>query len=336
MPDKERIFMKKTMVCIFWLCLLTLGLFSSAYAQSDINAGIQFFESKKIPEAKAFFEAFTKTVPSNPEAHYYLGRIYFTEEAYDRAEQSLEQAVKIDAAQSKFHLWLGHVYGRKAQKAGLLNKIGLAKKCREAYEKAVETDPSGLEARNSLLDFYLQAPGIAGGGVDKAIEQADQIKKFNPLAGHQAMARIYTREKKYDLVEQELLGALALEPENRNLNYQLGIAYVEQKKYEKAFEHFESLFAKDPENLNACYQIGRAAVISGQKLDRGMECLQFYLTRNPKEEGLPSAASAHWRLGMIYELKGDVKSAVAEYEQALKIEPGHTQAKDSLKKIRGK
>ena len=108
---------------------------------------------------------------------------------------------------------------------------------------------------------------------------------------------------------------------------------MNQEKYEEASTHFESMIAVNSQDMNAHYQVGRTAALSGQNLDRAVECLQFYLNHE-FEEGTPSHDSAHWRLGMVYEHKKDIDAAVKEYEEALKINPEYKPAKDALKKLR--
>jgi tetratricopeptide (TPR) repeat protein len=67
-------------------------------------------------------------------------------------------------------------------------------------------------------------------------------------------------------------------------------------------------------------------------IDRGMECLKKYLQHEP-EEGQPTLANAHWRLGLIYEHKGDKESAKKEYEAALKLDSDYQAAKEALEKL---
>lgn len=325
--------LKNHIVRIFWLSFLPLILYSTAYAQNDINEGIKLFEENKLSEARTFFESFTKANTGDASAFFYLGRIYFNQNDYDKALKSLEQAIQINDSESDYHLWLGHTYGSKAQKASLFGKMQLAKNSKAAYERAVEIDPSNVQARDGLMGYLLQAPGIAGGSVDKAIEQAEEIKKLDRMRGHMAFVRIYGHEKKYDLQAKELLAAIETDPENIELKYQLGYNYVNQEKYEEAFTHFEKMIAVNLQDMNAYYQIGRTAAISGQNLDRGIECLQYYLNHDPTE-GTPSHAAAHWRLGIVYEHKQDIDAAVEEYETALKLEPEYKSAKDALTRLK--
>ena len=56
-----------------------------------------------------------------------------------------------------------------------LKAAGLAKKVRTEFERAVEFAPNNWEARTDLAEFYLEAPGIVGGGKDKARAQADLL-----------------------------------------------------------------------------------------------------------------------------------------------------------------
>ena len=326
---------KNHVVRIFWLSFLHLILYSLAYAQNDINEGIKLFEGNELSAARTFFESYIKLNIENASAFFYLGRIYFKQNDNDKALKSLEQAIQINDRESDYHLWLGHTYGRKAQNAGLFNRLKLAKYSKAAYERAVEIDPSNAQARDGLMEYLLQAPGIAGGSVDKAIEQAEEIKKLDRLRGHMAFVSIYGHEKKYDLQEEELLAVIEKDPESIGLKYQLGYNYVNQEKYEEAFTHFEKMMAVNPQDMNAYYQIGRTAAISGQNLDRGIECLQFYLNHDPTE-GTPSHAAAHWRLGIVYEHKQDIDAAVEEYETALKLEPEYKSAKDALKRLKKK
>ena len=71
---------------------------------------------------------------------------------------------------SGFHRWLGRVYGQKAERATL--PIGLALKTRDEFQRAAQLDPSDTDALIDVAEYYLEAPGIMGGGHDKARDEA--------------------------------------------------------------------------------------------------------------------------------------------------------------------
>ena len=164
------------------------------------------------------------------------------------------------------------------------------------------------------------------------MEQAEEIKKLDRLSGHMAFIQIYGHENKYDLQEKELQAAIEMNPEHMGFKNQLGYNYVNQEKFKDAFAQFEKMIVENDSNMNGYYQVGRTAAISGQNLDRGLECLGIYLNHD-QMEGFPSHAAAHWRLGIIFEHKQDIDSAKNEYETALKLDPDYKLAKEALEKL---
>ena len=198
----------------------------------------------------------------------------------------------------EFQRQLGDAYGFTAQKAGVLTKMSWGKKCRIAYEKAVELEPANLAARSSLMQFYQMAPGIAGGGMEKAYEQAAAIKKVDAARGRIAYASLYAGEK----------------------------------KFAEAYAELEEILKATPDHYPALYQIGRLAALSGERLERGMDALKKCLTLTPPS-ATPGHDSAHWRLGNLWERKGDKKAARAAYQAALAVNPNYQAAIDALKKL---
>jgi len=278
-----------------------LGLTCLGFAAVDpaaFNAAVELYNQHKPLEAQQAFEALAAASPDNADIAFYLGRLALQRDDYEKATPYLEKAVALKPDESRFHMRLGDAYGLAAQKASLFSQLGLAKKCRLEYERAVELDPKNLEARLSLMGFYQQAPGFVGGGLDKALAQAQEVKKLDDNRGRIAVAGIYAADKKYDL----------------------------------AFAEFESVLKEKPEDYAALFQFGRLAAISGQRLDDGLATLRRCLTMTAPE-GQPPIAAAHWRIGNILEKKGDKAGARAAYEASLKADPKFAQAIDALKKL---
>ena len=94
----------------------------------------------------------------------------------DAAVARLEKAVALEPRRSRFHSWLGLMYISQTQGKSMLSAMGLARKSKAELEKAVELDPADPDARQALLGYYLNAPGIAGGSMAKAKEQAASLE----------------------------------------------------------------------------------------------------------------------------------------------------------------
>lgn len=286
--------MRKLLVLLFVTALAG----HAAPRSPELQAAVDLYNQRKNPEAKAAFEKLTTTDAKNAEAWQHLGLLAQRASDFDTAIKHGEKAVGLEPNNSMFHLRLGDAYGQAVQKASFFSKPGLASKCRTAYEKAVELDPKNIDARFSLMSYYQQAPGIAGGGIDKALVQAQEIKKLDAARGRFAFATLYVSDKKYD----------------------------------QAFAEFEEVLKAKPDDYAALFQTGRLAAISGQRLDHGLEVLRQCLTMTTPE-GQPPHAAAHWRIGFILEKKGDKAGARAAYEASLKLDPKFPQAIESLKKL---
>jgi hypothetical protein len=88
----------------------------------------------------------------------------------------------VTCASSLYHLWLGHAYSRQLSTAGFLRKPFIARRSGEAYDMAVKLDPTSIDAAEARLAFFLGAPGIVGGGVDKARAEARAWQRWTPVA----------------------------------------------------------------------------------------------------------------------------------------------------------
>src|SRR5258708_10069878 len=133
------------------------------------------------------------------------------------------------------------------------------------------------------MSLCQQAPGFAGGSVEKALEQAREVKKVDVNRGRIAVATVYATDKKFDL----------------------------------AFAEFEEALKANPADYAALYQTGKLAAIYSERLDRGLADLRQCLAMTPPE-GQPSLAAVHWRIGNILEKQGDKAGARSAYEASLK------------------
>lgn len=273
-------------------------LASAAVDPAAFASAVKLFNERKPLDAQNAFDALAATDAGNADVQFYLGRIALQRDDHEKAVAHLEKAVALAPAEARHHLRLGDAYGRSAQKAGMFSKMGLAGKCRASYEKAVELDPRNIDARFSLLGFYQQAPGIVGGGLDKALAQAQEIKRLDPARGRMAIAGVYVIEKKYG----------------------------------QAFAEFDEVLKEKPGDYAALFQTGRLAAITGERLAGGLEALKQCLTQTPPENQ-PGHAAAHWRIGNILEKQNDRTAARTAYEAALKVDPKFPQAIESLKKL---
>ena len=251
----------------------------------------------------------------------------------EAAVTAADAALKSSPKDTDVLLWAGRAYGQKAMSASVFSKMSLAKRCRESWEKAVAVDPAFLDARSELLRYYLVAPGIAGGSVEKAREQAARIAAIDVTQGHIARGRVAEHEKDLAGAEAAYRKAAESDPKGTAGPIALGAFFGGQKRWAEAREIFQKRLEAAPDDAFAIYQLGRVAYFSGEDLDKGVACFERYLALPVPEDG-PTHADARWRKGLLLEKLGKTPAAIAEYREALKADPAHRGARRELERLK--
>ncbi len=251
---------------------------------------------------------------TDAEANNLLCRAYFMLEEWDRGISACELAVNLAPQNSLYHLWLGRIYGEKADRAGFMSAAGLAKKVRNEFEHAVELDRKSWEARTDLAEFYLEAPGIVGGGKDKALRQAEALASLNPAMAHYINGRI---------AEKNHGGALAW------LN--LALFYRHQNRLDEMEQALRTMESRPLDRPESLMDGGSILLRTGRNSALGIELVRKYLSGPTVEEG--PAFKAHYILGKLLEKQGDRSAAAQEYRAALALAHDYTPAQEALKRI---
>jgi len=267
---------------------------------------------------------------NDAEAENFLCRAYFMLEEWDRGIAACERARNLDPQKSLYHLWLGRIYGEKADRAGFLSAAGLAKKVRTSFERAVELDPKSWEARTDLAEFYIDAPSIVGGGKEKAREQADALMPLNPAMSHWVAARIAEKNKDLAEAEREYRAAIAVNHSSGRAWFDLANCLRHANHFdemEKTLGTLESVVVDRSESLmdgaSILLRTGRGLALAARLLHR-------YLSA-PVEEG--PAFKAHDLLGQVLEKQGDLRAAAEQYRAALTLAHGYAHAREDLKRV---
>jgi len=302
-----------------------------------LEEGKRLLDEDKYEEAKEVLLKVVKQEPENPEANFLLCKVFLILDDHDNSIKYGKKAVKLNDSKSEYHLWLGRAHGMQAEKGSKLKAIFRAKRAKKEFEKAVKLDSTNLEARFALMQYHLMAPGIAGGDKKKAKKEAEIMQRLDSCYGAWAWALVWQKEKDFDKAETLFRKAVELDTSSDyRATYWLGIFLQDREKYTQAAEVFEKLYNEHPDQTYALYQIGRSYVFAKDSLDKAERCFKQYLQIEPKEGEPDLAAGAHWRLGMVYDLQGKTDLAIAELEEALKLDPKNKDYKKTLKKLKKK
>ncbi|MCU0633420.1 MAG: tetratricopeptide repeat protein [Gemmatimonadaceae bacterium] len=316
------------------LSLATSLVATLAHAQSADHV---LCDRLATPRTRAQYrpQAEARIAAGGPAADFFRGCLVWDEDRSDASIKLFEAATQAPTATSDHFLWLGNAYGVKAQRSNVITQGRLAGKVKNAFDRAVQLDPTNVAARDGLMQYYLQAPGIMGGSITKAEEQARSIKKLNAYRGGFALASVLARRKDAAGAERELAGVYAAFPDSIDALGAAINAHAQQSHHAAAWALLDGAqkgaLATHP---RLPFLIGRAAALSGEQLERGEAALLAYLRTSPGPDD-PRPTNAQLRLGQIYEKMGKTEQARAAYRTALALDGRNEAAKRALKTLGG-
>jgi tetratricopeptide (TPR) repeat protein len=268
------------------LAAVLLPLASSA---SDLE------EAQKLYRRTNFTGAIELLKPScvqSAPACALIGQSYLMLGDANRAADYLHKAVALDPNRASYYVWLGRVYGRKAEIAFPLAAPREAAKARTNFEKALELDPSNPDATDDLFEFYLQAPGFLGGGFDKAAQMAERIAQRDAAEGAFAKARLAEERKDYSSEEALLRRAIQLAPKQPRRLLDLAVFLSKRGRYEESDAAFREARKFAPEAPRVLFREASTYIHENRKPDEARELLKQYLASSAVGPDDPSKQEA--------------------------------------------
>lgn len=285
----------------------------------------------RVDDAIQSLEAQIGRSPDDAEAHNLLCRAYFMLEDWDRGIPECARAAALDPKNSRYQLWLGRIYGEKASRVGFLSAAGMAKKVRTAFERAVELDPKDWEARTDLAEFYLEAPGIAGGGKEKARAQADALMALNPGMSHWIAARIAMKSKDVSGAEMEYRAAIPASHSGARAWLDLASFLRHSNRLDEMVQALRSLETSPIDHGAALMDGANMLLHTSRDLPLAVRLLKRYFDNGPSEDA--PAFKVHDLLGQLLEKQGDRKGAAEQFRAALALAHEYTRAQENLQRV---
>src|SRR3954468_5067629 len=186
------------------------------------TANQKLIADQKFEEARVDVRGLLRSNPNDDAALHCMGTIAISEDKSGDAVEWFEKAIKVNERSSVHHLWLGNALGEQAGHTSKFKLPFLARRVKGEFDRAAELDPSSVDARHGLIQFYSQAPGAMGGSMDKAKEQAREIEKLNAWRGHYEMAQLLERDKEAAGAEREYTAAVGAAPDSNATYLYLG------------------------------------------------------------------------------------------------------------------
>lgn len=245
-------------------------------------------------------------------------RVRFTLQQWSQAAAACQQAVHLNGKNSDFYMWLGRVLGQEASHASFFSAYGDAKKSLAAMQTAVQLNPQNGPALSDLGDYYANAPGIAGGGIDKAQSVALQLDRVDAARAAQLRGDMALAQKNYAAAEQYYKQAAAAPAASADEWTVLANFYRSRRQWtdlDAAIQNCVTAAAKDKNGGVALYDGAGVLIAARRNPSLAATMLQNYLSGSSLSEEAP-AFIAHIRLGRLKQQLGDAAGGQNEFATA--------------------
>lgn len=348
---------------VFYRVTLSIFMVSIALAGESPE---QLIKAGHWKRAKPLVEGAYAANPKDAHVLFLMAKLKRVSGDLDQAHKLVEQSLALDSNNPDAHILLCDILGAEASKAGVFRRMSLGASLRREIENTVQRFPGNVDAHWGMMEYYLEAPGIAGGSKDKARAQQAEIARLSPPYGFLAQGQIVRHQDKNADVEELYRKAYETDPQNFDVgfsycNYELGrnhwdvaekcglhlvtldrsriagysilaIAYASEKKWKDLDTLLPEAEKNVPDDYSPYFLAGRTLADSGADNARGERYLHHYLEQEPELNG-PKPSRAHWRLGQLLEKEGRKSDAIAEYRIATQMEPQFEPAQKDLKRL---
>jgi len=304
----------------------------------------------ELAAAREVLEAQAKREPQSARWIYALARIASVEAdraqgdaAKDKSKEALkglEKAAELAPDNAEYQYWLGAASFEHIDEVGMLSKMSLASQGRKAFEKAIAIDPGMIAARIGLAQFYMGAPGIAGGSVEKAKAQGDALialpDKRGEFQGRMVLAGVAVHEEDWaEMTRQftlaETAGGVGADPVAalRSLAWNLLNKKKDPEAAAPIVERYLKVAAAD--DVTAWFLDGEVKRQLGHCAEALPQYDRVLATR-------PEAKGSRWGAAVCHDQLGQKDAARKDYEEYARRFPNDDrtkEAKAAIKRLAG-
>ncbi|MBD2300328.1 tetratricopeptide repeat protein [Nostoc sp. FACHB-190] len=201
-----------------------------------------------------------------------------------------------------------------------------------AYQKAIQLDPNYAAVYNNLgVELSNQKK------LDEAIAAYQKAIQLDPnyAVVYNNLGVALSNQKKLDEAVAAYQKAIQLDPNYAAAYNNLGVALSNQKQLDEAVAAYQKAIQLDPNyaaaynNLGVSYShvlsiISRVSVISSSYQ-------RFNLIKDKSRTPTTADTLAHTSLGLALQQQGKLTEAIAEFKQAISLDPNYAIAQNNLK-----
>ena len=196
-----------------------------------------------------------------------------------------------------------------------------------------------IEAHKHLGGMALQKPTTQESEqpqVSTAIDEYREILKINPndFDAQFKISSTLMEEQKWEEAVQELRKLQKSNPRNVEVLNLLGWALLNSGQVDNAFSVWKRSLAIDKNNASTKDNLVRAHLSLGKKLRESGLYTPALVHFKALLRYMPKSAEVHFEIGSTYSMKGDIHSAMREFNTTLQLDPKNKLAKKAISALK--
>lgn len=290
--------------------------------------------SGRSKEAAASLESAVAAEPTNPSAHFQLGRVYAQQRQTDKAIQEMKETLKVNPAHPAAELNLAGLLlstkklddalsfamsavgkaPRSASARMVLARVNLARGELAPAEPIVRLLERQLP-NEPEVQLTVGALELAKSNYSAALKAFDRVLASSPanLAALQGAAEVGWQTRRREALPAKLDAAVQLAPRDADVLLVAGRVHAWNNSTARAEEYWHRAIEADPDKI-AAYSELAGYYLTKRRVPEAIAKFQELLKRQP------NLVEAHTILGVLLQSQGRLPEARVHYERALSID----------------
>jgi len=263
----------------------------------------------------AFDDARTAVKLNNKDSRYYVlfADLYFAQRETDQAEESLQKAIALDANNNEARLKLAELY----------YLLGMYTDCNAILDEAIKLKNHNPKA-HLIRANCLKEAGDSTGYLRMLQLVLDQDP--NEIQAYIGLG-LYYQQQGNPLGLTYYQNALKVDPNNKNINFNLAQFYNDLGDINRAIEQYQILLNIDPNYLKALNNLGYIYLVKENRFDEAIAMFTKAL------EVDSTFLTAVVNRAIAFEEKGEYSYARQDYRYAQHLDPNCKLAINGLNRL---
>jgi tetratricopeptide (TPR) repeat protein len=177
------------------IALLAMVLVTTQVSAGQIEQARDLIDKAQVEQARLILEQATQDRSTRPEAILLLARLSNASEDWKNSVEYAEQAVNLLPESSEAHYQYAVALRIKMSNVCKVRAMFGVGRYKMLLRRAIELDPTNIDARAEEIGYLVNAPAIAGGDHQVAAQMIEELGKLDQDYARQLQAGLELAKK---------------------------------------------------------------------------------------------------------------------------------------------